>query len=67
MQRASYRITVKGRLTERFASAFDGVALEPGRGETVLVGELDQAQLYGLINRLSDFGLELLRVEDGPR
>jgi hypothetical protein len=60
-----YRITVRGRLSERFASAFAGMAIEPGgRGETVLVGELaDQGQLYGLLDRLRDFGLELLRVE----
>lgn len=60
----SYRVTVKGRLSERFASAFDGVTLEPGVGETALVGRLDQSQLYGLLERLRDFGLELLRVEE---
>lgn len=59
----SYRVTVKGRLSERFASAFEGVTLEPGAGETALVGRLDQSQLYGLLDRLRDFGLELLRVE----
>jgi hypothetical protein len=59
-----YRVTVKGRLSERFASAFEGVTLEPGAGETALVGRLDQSQLYGLLDRLRDFGLELLRVEE---
>jgi hypothetical protein len=62
---ARYRITIRGRLSERFVTAFDGLALEPGRrGETVLVGEIaDQGQLYGVIDRLRDFGLELLRLE----
>jgi hypothetical protein len=64
-----YRITIRGRLSERFASAFDGFALEAGRrGETVLVGEVvDQGQLYGVIDRLRDFGLELVRVEQERR
>lgn len=63
-----YRITVRGRLSERFAPAFDGVTLEPGAGKTALVSELaDQSQLYGLLDRLRDFGLELLSVEELPR
>ena len=59
-----YRIVLRGRLTERFESAFDGMALEPGQGQTVLVGEIrDQAHLYGLLDRLRDFGIDLLAVE----
>jgi hypothetical protein len=60
-----YRITIRGRLSERFATTFDGFALEQGlRGQTVLVGEIaDQGQLYGVLDRLRDFGLELLRLE----
>ena len=64
MATRTYRITVRGRLTERFASAFEGMAVEPGRGETGLVGEVaDQAQLFGLLDRVRNFGLELVRVE----
>ena len=64
MATRTYRITVRGRLTERFASAFDGMALEPGPSESALVGEIaDQAQLFGLLDRVRNFGLELLRVE----
>jgi hypothetical protein len=55
-----YRIILRGRLSERFESAFDGMALEPGPNQTVLVGDVrDQAQLYGL----RDFGIELIAVE----
>ena len=59
-----YRIVLRGRLSERFESAFEGMALEAGPNQTVLVGEIrDQAQLYGLLDRLRDFGIDLVAVE----
>jgi len=59
-----YRIVLRGRLSERFESAFEGMALETGSNQTVLVGEVrDQAQLYGLLDRLRDFGIELIAVQ----
>ena len=59
-----YRIVLRGRLSERFESAFEGMALEPGTNQTVLVGDVrDQAHLYGLLDRLRDFGIELVAVE----
>ncbi len=68
MEPASYRIVVRGRLSERFAATFDGMATEPGDGETAIVGRVrDQAHLYGILERVRDFGLELLRVEQGER
>ena len=64
---SSYRVTVRGTVTDRFASAFEGMRVEPGRGTTVLVGTLqDQAQLYGFLNRLRDFGLELVELQQVP-
>ena len=65
MGRRSYRITIRAGLTERYAATFGSIALECRPGLTTLVGELDQAQLYGLIERLRDLGLELVRVEEG--
>jgi hypothetical protein len=63
-----YRIILRGRLDEHFESVFDGMALEPGPGQTVLVGEIrDQAHLHGLLDRLRDFGIDLVAVEPvGP-
>jgi len=59
-----YRIVLRGRLSERFESAFEGMALVPGPKQTVLVGDVrDQAHLYGLLDRLRDFGIELIAVE----
>jgi hypothetical protein len=59
-----YRIVLRGRLSERFESAFEGMVLEAGPNQTVLVGEIrDQAQLYGLLDRLRDLGIDLVAVE----
>ena len=64
MGSSRYRIVLRGRLSERFESAFEGMALEAGPNQTVLVGEIrDQAQLYGLLDRLRDFGIDLVAVE----
>jgi hypothetical protein len=60
-----YRLTVRGLVSERLASAFEGMTVEPGTDTTALVGPVqDQAQLYGLMNRVRDFGLELVCVEE---
>ena len=64
MAAATYRITVRGGISERFSAGFDGMSVEPGPGETTLVGELtDQVQLHGLLDHIRDFGLELVRME----
>jgi len=63
-----YRVLVRGTLSERFASAFDGMSLEAESGMTAIVGDIrDQAQLYGVLDRLRDFGLELVGVEEVAR
>ena len=67
MEPTRYRIAVRGRLTERLGSAFEGLALEPGRELTVLVGDIrDQAQLYGVLDRVRNLGLELVSVAEDP-
>ena len=61
--RTRYEVVVKDRLSDRFAAAFDGFELVARPGETVITGEFaDQAQLHGLIERLRDFGIELVSV-----
>jgi hypothetical protein len=63
VSRQRYEIIVRGRLSRRYESAFDGVTMVPRHGQTTLRAQLaDQSQLYGLLNRLRDFGIELISV-----
>ena len=60
-------IRVRGRLSKRFAAAFDGMTLVPRNGTTELVGEVvDQAQLHGLLTRIRDLALELESLTIAP-
>ena len=62
-----YRISVRGRLTDRLGSAFSGMTLEPAPGQTVLAGEIrDQSELYSVLDRVRSLGLELVAVEPSP-
>ncbi len=61
------RITIRGRLSRRLASAFDGMTPVSRLGATDLVGEVvDQAHLYGLLAQIRDLGLELDSVNPVP-
>lgn len=67
MQSTMYRICIRGRLTERLESALEGMRLEAGATETAFTGEIrDQSQLYGLLDRVRDLGLELVSVQPQP-
>ena len=58
-----YEIVIKDRISPRLGSAFAGVEVETRPGQTVLTGEFsDQSQLHGLLDRLQDFGIELVSV-----
>ena len=64
MEPTRYRITVRGRLTERLGCAFEGLDLEPSAEQTALVGEIrDQSHLYGVLDLVRGLGLELVTVE----
>ena len=67
MHSTMYRICIRGHVTERFGSALEGMRLEAGATETAFTGEIhDQAQLYGLLDRVRDLGLELVSVQPQP-
>ena len=56
-----YRLTVEGELSDRAGHAFEGMTLTREEGKTMLVGRVrDQAELQGLLQRVSDLGLTLL-------
>jgi hypothetical protein len=62
----SYRLVVRRRVSDRMATAFDGLRVEPSAGETAFVWCFaDQTQLYGLIDRLRDLGIELVSLNAG--
>ena len=56
-----YEITVRGRLSDTLAGAFDGLTPKSAPAKTVLCGEIvDQAALFGVLERIESLGLELL-------
>lgn len=58
-----YRIVVRDELGTTYAGAFEGMRLEPALGETAIVGRVaDQAQLQGILGRISSLNLVLLSV-----
>ncbi len=68
MRVRTYRLEVEGELSDE--GLFEGMSLRYKHGNTVLVGLVrDQAELYGLLQRVADLGLTLLSVnaiEGGP-
>ncbi|OBF62475.1 hypothetical protein A5756_00875 [Mycobacterium sp. 852002-53434_SCH5985345] len=62
-----YRICIRGSLSERLGSALEGMSLQAGPAGTEFTGEIrDQSQLYGLLDRVRDLGLELVSVQPQP-
>ncbi|HLM50386.1 MAG TPA: hypothetical protein VK279_07550 [Solirubrobacteraceae bacterium] len=58
-----YEVVVRGRLSERFGAQFEGVTLEQRPDGTALRAAFaDQTQLFGLLDRLRDLGIELESV-----
>ena len=67
MQPTMYQICIRGHVTERLGSALEGMRLKSDTTETVFTGEIrDQSQLYGLLDRVRDLGLELVSVLPQP-
>jgi hypothetical protein len=61
MPSRQYRLVVAGELSDPIGRAFEGMTVSHEGGNTVLVGPVrDQAELQGLLHRVSDFGLTLL-------
>ncbi|MFD7666613.1 hypothetical protein [Streptomyces sp. NPDC059788] len=62
-----FEIRVRGRVGAALASAFGELTVRLRPAETVLYGAgLDQAALYGILDRIQALGLELLEVRRLP-
>ena len=62
--RQQYRLEVRGHLGLNWSDWFDGLTLshDPA-GNTIMIGDfVDQAALYGLLNKVRDLGLHLVSV-----
>jgi hypothetical protein len=57
-----YRITVAGCLGRVTRQAFEDFTIEAGGAYTSLIAGLDQAALYGALNRIRSLGLELVEL-----
>lgn len=57
-----YRIRISGSLGEIGREAFGDFRIEANGTDTVLLGDLDQAGLYGTLNRILTLGFELLEL-----
>jgi len=64
-----YQIKVRGKLNARWSDWFGGLAItHTMQGETVLAGSIrDQAELRGMLFRLTDLGLALVSLDTSPR
>ncbi len=64
---SDYEIHVKGRVNESFRFAFEELTIIVQPIETFLRGvNLDQAALYGILDRIQALGLELIEIRRLP-
>jgi hypothetical protein len=62
--RRRFSIRVAGRLSADLAEDLGGAARHDRTGGTTLTGEfVDQSQIYGILDRLRQLGIEVLRFE----
>jgi hypothetical protein len=63
VQACRYRIVVEGGFGPRFRQAFSDLEIEPEGRDTALEGEMaDQAQLQGILDRVTALNLTLVSV-----
>jgi hypothetical protein len=59
----AYRLIVEGELSDRLTIALEGMTIARADGTTTLTGHIrDQAELQGLLQRVSNLGLTLLEA-----
>jgi hypothetical protein len=56
-------VIVRGKLSRRYRTVFEGMTLVVGDGQTAIIGPVrDQTHLHGLLDRVGSLGLELVSV-----
>ena len=62
---ACYHVVVNGRLDERWLGWFEGHTVDYHANGTTLImlTDVDQPALFGVLNRIRDLGLELISVQ----
>jgi hypothetical protein len=58
----TYTIRIKGQLGDAALPAFPALRARHQGAETVLIGELDQAALYGALSEIEALGLDLVEI-----
>jgi hypothetical protein len=62
-----YAFVIRGAIEQPLNGPLEGMTIEAAEGESVLVGSItDQAQLQGVLNWLSDLGVETVSVNPVP-
>ena len=66
--RQRYRIILRGECQQLLTSILDGFPVESGRGWTCIMASVrDESELYGLIDRLQEFALHIVSLNElGP-
>lgn len=60
----NYSIRIQGHLDERWLRYFEGLETsQTPEGETIISGDMDQSTLHGVLNRISDLGMEIISVQ----
>ena len=70
MAKVTYEVRVVGAVGSAAREAFADLTVDVEPAATVLSGDLDQAALHGLIERIRSLGLELVdirRTRPSPR
>lgn len=66
MVQATYEIRIVGSLGPAAQEAFSELSVETEPTVTVLRGNMDQAALHGLLDRVRALGLELVDIHRAP-